>query len=86
MVTAQNSILENEERLRLAEEAGQIGSWEWDPARQSQTLSAELGRIFGVDVSDPDQAQKWSARVWPEDWPKVQQLMELGSRSGAMEF
>jgi PAS domain S-box-containing protein len=83
---AQNSIRENEERLRMAEEAGQIGTWEWDPARQSQTLSAELGRIFGVDVSDPDRAQKWAARVWPEDWPKVQSLMELGSQSGSMEF
>ena len=86
MARAQNSILENEERLRLAEEAGQIGSWEWDPERQSQTLSPELGRIFGVDVSDPDRARKWAARVWPEDWPKVQQLMELGSQSGSMEF
>jgi PAS domain S-box-containing protein len=86
MATAQNSIRENEERLRMAEEAGQIGTWEWDPARQSQTLSAELGRIFGVDVSDPDRAQKWAARVWPDDWPKVQNLMELGSQSGTLEF
>lgn len=86
MAMAHNSILENEERLRLAEEAGQIGSWEWDPEGQKQTLSAELGRIFGVDVSDPDRAQKWAARVWPEDWPKVQQLMEMGSRSGKMDF
>jgi PAS domain S-box-containing protein len=86
MTAAQNSLLENEERLRLAEEAGQVGSWEWDPVRKMQTLSLELGRIFGVDVSDPDRAQKWAARVWPEDWPKVQHLMELGSQSGTMEF
>jgi PAS domain S-box-containing protein len=86
MTLAQKSILENEERLRLAEEAGQVGSWEWDPVRKAQTLSAELGRIFGVDVSDPERAQKWAARVWPDDWPKVQQLMELGSKSGTMDF
>jgi PAS domain S-box-containing protein len=86
MAMAQNSILENEARLRMAEVAGQIGTWEWDPVRQTQTLSAELGRIFGVDACDPDRAQKWAARVWPEDWPKVQRLMELGNHSGMMDF
>jgi PAS domain S-box-containing protein len=86
MTAAHKSILENEERLRLAEAAGQIGSWEWDPIQQTQTLSPELGRIFGVEASDPERAEKWAARVWPEDWLKVRQLMELGGQSGSMEF
>jgi PAS domain S-box-containing protein len=86
MGAAQKSIYENEERLRLAEEAGQIGSWEWDPVQETQALSPELGRIFGVEVSDPERVRKWVARVWPEDLPKVQHLMELGSQSGTMDF
>lgn len=86
MAAAQKTIFENEERLRLAEVAGQIGSWEWDPAEGTQTLSPELGRIFAIDVADPDRARKWAARVWPEDWPKVQSLMQQGCQTGSMEF
>jgi len=82
----QTAILENEERLRLAESAGHIGTWEWNPLRQTQILSSELCRIFGVEVDDPQRARKWAARVWPEDWPKVQSLMEQGRQTGSMEF
>jgi PAS domain S-box-containing protein len=80
------SILENEERLRLAESAGQIGTWEWDPERETQTLSPELCRIFGVEIDDPERARKWAAHIWPDDWPKVQFLMQQARQSGVMEF
>jgi PAS domain S-box-containing protein len=82
----QRAIFENEERLRLAEAGGQIGTWEWDAVNQIQILSPELGRIFGIDIADPERARKWAAHVWPEDWPKVQSLMQRSSQSGTMEF
>lgn len=86
-IPARRNVVEiNEERLRLAEAAGQIGTWEWDPERESRFLSPELYRIFGIAESDPEDARKWAARVWPEDWPKVQQLMQQGSQTGKMEF
>jgi PAS domain S-box-containing protein len=83
---AQRAICQNEERLRLAETAGKIGSWEWDPESETQVLSPELGRILGINIFDPKHAQIWAARVWPEDWPKVEFLMHQGSRTGTMEF
>jgi PAS domain S-box-containing protein len=83
---AQTAVLEDAERLRMAESAGHIGTWEWDPVSRKQTISPELGRIFGVDVNSPDRARIWAAHVWPEDWPKVQQLMQMGSATGIMEF
>jgi PAS domain S-box-containing protein len=82
----QNSTIDNEERLRLAAAAGQIGTWEWDPKEDVHIISAELCRIFGLDGSDPEGARLWGARVWPEDWVKVQFLMRQGSQSGEMEF
>ncbi len=39
---ARRELEENEERLRLAEAAGQIGTWEWDPEHDTRALSAEL--------------------------------------------
>ena len=83
---AQGEILANEKRLRLAEAGGNIGTWEWDPLQQTQVLSSELCRIFGIDNDDPDRARKWAAHIWPEDWPKVQSLMQQGSQTGTMEF
>jgi PAS domain S-box-containing protein len=83
---AQIAVLADAERLRLAEGAGHIGTWEWDPVSQKHTISPELGRIFGVDFDSPDRARIWAAHVWPEDWPKVQQLMQIGHETGTMEF
>jgi PAS domain S-box-containing protein len=83
---AQNEIATREERLRLAEAAGHIGTWEWDPERDTRILSTELLRIFGIDPSDADGARTWAARVWPEDWLKVELLMKQGGHSGEMEF
>jgi PAS domain S-box-containing protein len=83
---AQTEMATNEERLRLAEAAGHIGTWEWDPERGTRVLSTELFHIFGIDPSDPDDGIKWADRVWPEDWSKVQLLMQQGGQSGKMEF
>jgi PAS domain S-box-containing protein len=83
---APNEIVTNEERLRLAATAGHIGTWEWDPESGVRVLSTELFRIFGIATSDPDDARTWAARVWPEDWPKVQSLMQQGGQAGKMEF
>jgi PAS domain S-box-containing protein len=79
-------IEENTERLKMAQAAAQLGTWEWDPVHNAQSLSEELHRIFGTEASDPDRVAKWAARVHPADWPKVQRLMEDGHRTGEMEF
>ncbi len=83
---ALNDIAANEERMRLAETAGHIGTWEWDPETGVRILSAELYRIFGMAPSDSEDARIWATRVWPEDWPKVQSLMQQGSQLGKIAF
>ena len=47
-VAARKAIAMSEERLRLAQTAAQIGTWEWDAARDTRALSPELHRIFGT--------------------------------------
>jgi PAS domain S-box-containing protein len=86
VMTTQKQTDENTERLKMAQAAAQLGTWEWDPVESTQSLSEELHRIFGTEPSDPDRVAKWAARVHPADWAKVQQLMEEGHRSGEMEF
>ncbi len=74
------------ERLELAQAAAQLGMWEWGPAESSQSLSDELHRIFGTEPGDPDRVEKWAARVFPEDWPKVQAHMREALRTGTIDF
>ncbi len=85
-IIARNAIKETAERLQLAQTAAQIGTWEWDPVRNTRSLSLELHRRFGTEADDPTCAEKWAARVYPPDWPKVQQWMAEGHRSGDMDF
>ena len=77
---------ETAERLRLAQTAAQIGTWEWDPIQNTRVLSPDLQRMLGIDEKDPDPESTWAKRVDPADWPKVQQHMEEGQHSGTMEF
>jgi PAS domain S-box-containing protein len=85
-VKARKAVEVSEERLRLAQEAAQIGTWEWDPVQDKHQLSPELHRLFGTHADDPERTQKWNSRVHPDDWDKVKQLMEKSSRTGSMEF
>jgi len=85
-VTTRTALGQGEERLRRARTAAHIGTWEWDPARDMSSLSADLHRIFGTDPDDPEYSRKWASRVHPADWENVQQWMEEGYRSGSMEF
>ncbi len=84
-VLARKAIEESKERLRLAQIAGQIGTWEWDPVQDSRSLSPELHQMFGTVASDPEHANKWAARVHPHDFELVQKLMLEGHQSGSLE-
>lgn len=85
-VLARKAIAESEERLRLAQNAGQIGTWEWDAVHDKRNLSLELHQLFGTDATDPNYVNVWAERVHSEDWDQVQRLMEGGYRQGEMEF
>ena len=85
-VLARRQIERNEERLRLAQDAAQIGTWEWDRTTGSQALSPELHQLFGTDASDVNYVQKWAERIFPADFQNVERLMNEGYDSGVMEI
>ena len=85
-VTARKAIEISEERLRLAQAAAQIGTWDWDGLQNTSKLSAELHQIFGTDPADPHHAEVWASRVHRDDWQSLQEQMQAGLKSGSMEF
>ncbi|MBS1805268.1 MAG: PAS domain S-box protein [Acidobacteria bacterium] len=81
-------IEESEERLRLAQEAAEVGTWEWDPVENKRTLSPEMHRMYGTDArtSDEEIYRIWSSRVYPADWPQMQYAMAECQRTGTLEL
>jgi PAS domain S-box-containing protein len=69
---AEATLRENEERLRLALEAGQVGTWDWDIANDRVTWSDPIYRFhglkpgqFGGSITD------FATLVHPEDRDRV---------------
>jgi PAS domain S-box-containing protein len=86
---ANRRVLEqSEERLRLAQEAAEIGTWEWDPVENTRTLSPEMHRMYGTDVHATDEEiyRIWSSRIFPADWPKMRFAMAECQRTGVLEI
>lgn len=57
----------NIERMRRANEAGQIGAWDWDLARNALSWSSGFRRIFGMSDSTPTSYEALLSFVHPED-------------------
>nr|WP_294546405.1 PAS domain-containing protein [uncultured Rhodopila sp.] len=70
-------------RLRLAQEAAGIGTWEWDGAADTMAWSPEQFRLHGVDpaLGAPASLSAWLALVHPADRPRILQAMD-GFRPG----
>jgi PAS domain S-box-containing protein len=65
---AEQTVRENEERLRLAAHAGRMFAFEWDPATDVVRRSRDCAEILGL-TGDPtiDTGTNYFARVVPED-------------------
>jgi signal transduction histidine kinase len=77
----------SQESLRLAHEAAQIGTWEWDGAANTRRLSPELHAIFGTDPVGNENTieEAWATRIHPADKPRVYRHMANAMQSGLLE-
>jgi PAS domain S-box-containing protein len=74
------SLRENEERLRMALEAGRMVAWEWDRATDVVRYSPDAGEVFGFTVATGEAA---FAAVHPEDLPAFStRVREAAERGG----
>ncbi len=87
-VEGRRALEASKERLILAHEAAQIGTWEWDGEANTRALSRELHRVFGTSEEMDEDAvvQTWSSRVHPADWVNVSRMMKNSLRTGSMEI
>jgi diguanylate cyclase (GGDEF)-like protein/PAS domain S-box-containing protein len=69
---AERSLEENEERLRLALNAAQMGVFDWDLPSGQIAWTARTGEIYGFREGEFDGTYAaFASRVHPEDLPKL---------------
>ncbi|MGH8698464.1 MAG: PAS domain S-box protein, partial [Burkholderiales bacterium] len=74
---AKGALHENEERLRLALAAGDMGAWDWDLRRDKVTWSKEHFAIMGLAPFSVEPGQEvWASRVHPDDLPRANAAMK----------
>ena len=66
------ALRDSEERLRLAMSSATIGVWDWDMSSGQLTVSPEIGRIYGVDVTKLRSYGDFAASVHPDDLARVE--------------
>lgn len=62
-------------RLRLAQTAGRIGSWEWHPVDDVYQWSPECYEVLGIDFDEELFATKWMNGIKPADRTDLQSAM-----------
>ena len=83
---AEAALAESEARLRLAQEAGGVGVWDWDPQTDTTTCSGEYRRIYGLPPDAPaPRYEEWLARVHPGDRARADAAARAGLAGGAYE-
>lgn len=66
------ALRESEERLRLAEEAGNIGVWDWDLVTKEVRWTPQLEAIYGLEPGSVRTYGDFQALVHPDDIGRVE--------------
>jgi PAS domain S-box-containing protein len=86
---ADAGLRESNERLRLAQDAGGVGIWEWDVRTNELHWTPELERIYGLEPGSVRAYADFGTRVHPDDLAMVETAWNdavAARRSFAVEF
>ncbi|MBO0722572.1 MAG: PAS domain-containing protein, partial [Blastocatellia bacterium] len=78
----EEALRENEERLKLALSAAQMGTWEWNILTREFTWSDELLNILGLDRAEGITSDKVVNRIHPDDRKYVVQVVRQAAQEG----
>lgn len=72
---ADQALRESEARLRLAQDAGEVGSWDWDIGTGRLHWSDSCHRLHGTDPVRPLSLEDWRRGIHPEDRQRVEEAL-----------
>jgi len=73
---AEDALRESEQRLRMAQLAANIASWDWDLTAGRVFWPQELYQVAGLDPSLPPSRETWVEHIVPEDRQGAQKQLE----------
>jgi two-component system sensor kinase FixL len=81
------ALRESEQRLRLAQEAGGVGTWDWDVVHRIATCSDAYRNLYGLDPKGPghQSVEEWLAQVHPDDRERAEATRSATLASGRLE-
>jgi PAS domain S-box-containing protein len=80
--TAEAALRASEERLRVAQAAGGVGTFEYIPEGERMLVSPEFCRIWGVEVVDEAPIGYFMALIHPDDHGRVEAAHGPGAEDG----
>jgi len=85
-VRATRALEESEERLRLAQQAARIGTFEWDLRINRMIWSPELEALHGLQPGSFTGAyEQWRSLVHPDDLPQFERHLREALEGGTLE-
>jgi C4-dicarboxylate-specific signal transduction histidine kinase len=76
-------LRETKQRMELAANAGELGMWMWDIARNEIWITDKGRALLGFDSSEKLDFDRFRSRIHPEDRESVLQAVENSLRTGA---
>lgn len=77
---AEEELLNYQNRLEIAQAAGEVGVFEWDFETNEVWSSHEEIELFELQVSDEQgKLEHWLNRIHPDDKPRIMELIETSS-------
>ena len=77
---ATEALRESQQRLCLAQEAANAGTWEWNLLTNENTWSEELWPLYGLEPNSLEPSlETWLQSVHPDDRAKVEQMVKEAS-------
>jgi PAS domain S-box-containing protein len=80
----EEKLRSNEGRLRLALEAANSGTWEWDLRTHKSKWSSDVWKLYGLDPRSSEPSyENWLSTIHPEDREMTQQKVKEATDSSA---
>jgi len=87
LAEAREELEVNERRYRMATDAAQVGTWEWDVPTGDLILNDQYIRALGYEGKHfPPVLASWEALLHPKDKARVLEALNTHLRGGSYEF
>jgi PAS domain S-box-containing protein len=80
---AEQGLRASEERLRLSQEAADLGHWDYDYTSGTLVWSEQTRKLLGVEFGEPASRALLRSRVHPEDRPRLEEHITRSTRPGS---